>query len=80
MDCNNITEWDILKVLEKRQRWFTVKELILEFGFEINQCEKAKFCRKLGQLARGKFIKQRVCKRNVAWYREYEYKWMKTIQ
>lgn len=65
--------------MNKRNRWFTTKELILETGLLINPTEMIKFTRKLRHLAKAKMIEQRVCTRGIAWRHEFEYK-RKTIR
>ena len=71
---NDVSEWEILKYMKKRVRWYTTKELILCFNNKITGTEMVKFNRKLNHLLKFKKIEYRKCTRNVAWYHEREYK------
>ena len=50
---------------------------MLELKIELNPTERVKINRKLSNLKKRKRIEQRTCKRDVAWWHEYEFKYKK---
>ena len=72
---NDISQWDLLEFLQENKiKWFTTKELILNFDTEITDVEMVKFNAKLRRLVKSKYVKQRVCRREIAWRHEFEYR------
>ena len=69
-----VSEWELIDFFKQNKGiWFTTKELILRLKEEIKPTTVVIFNRKLRQLERHHQVKSRICQRNVAWKREYEY-------
>ena len=71
-----ISEWDLLDFLKHNKRWFTLKELVVKFNFELCQVTFVKFNRKLNNLLRAKYIEYRKSTRPIAWRHENEYRYV----
>lgn len=69
--------WKLLAFLKEHPRWWTLKELIIQFGVEITPTEQVKFNRRIRQLIKMNKIDYRVCTRDIAWRHEMEYKALK---
>jgi len=68
------SEWDIFDLFKKTKRWYTTKEIILEFKYELTSTNMVTFNRKINHLLKFNKIKFRVCQREIAWRHENEYK------
>jgi len=71
---NTPTELGLLNFFRKNKRWWTLKEIIIQFGITITPTEQVKFNRKIRQLIKRNKIDYRVCTRKIAWRHENEYK------
>jgi len=75
----SISEWDLLNFLKTHRKWFTAKELIIKFDYELCQVTFVKFNRKLNNLLKARYITKRKSERPIAWRHESEYKYINQV-
>jgi len=69
-----VSEWELIDFFKQNKGiWFTAKEIILHLKEEITPTTIVVFNRKLRQLVKHHEIGSRICARNIAWKREFEY-------